>query len=658
MNINELCLWTDPRRVETKRGPRMLRTAEATEEFWDAWREHKAELKKAGVGCGKNRKTGDWEVTWWQELAETDKQEMEANIEASRATDADIAIPCPDGLAYLPFQRAGIGYAMARARCLIADEMGLGKTVQAIGVINASPEIGRVLVVCPASLRLNWQRELEVWLYEPRSIGIVDGGAPAAFMAVEDCDVIICNYDVLKKHRKAIDRIGWDLMILDECQYLKNGKAARTKAVYGAKGEGGIEAKRTLALSGTPLVNRPIELWSLVEHLDPLGLGRSFFGFAKKYADAHRNAFGWDFSGASNLEQLQRLLRESCMVRRLKADVLTELPAKRRQVVELPINGAVRAVKAEQKAYAGHQAALEAAAVAVELAKAGSDEAYEDAVARLRSLQQVAFSEMSRVRHETALAKVPAVISHVEDSLEAGPVVLFAHHRDVVEQISEHFGDRCVTLTGGTKMEDRQQAVDDFQAGKVHLFIGNIQAAGTGITLVRSSHVIFAELDWVPGNVSQAEDRCHRIGQAASVNVQHLVLDGSLDAQMARTIVAKQRVIDAALDDAIDMEELKKPILFAGADIATREVPKSKFDEEAKSITAEQREAIHESLRRLSAMCDGASAQDGMGFNKLDTRIGKELAAMRALTPRQAALGRKIAWKYKGQLGELAEAMR
>ena len=224
----------------------------------------------------------------------------------------------------------------------------------------------------------------------------------------------------------------------------------------------------------------------------------------------------------------------------------------------------------------------------------------------------------------------------------------------MITQLAEAFAGRCVTLTGETGMADRQQAVDDFQAGKVPLFIGNIQAAGVGITLTRSSTVIFAELDWVPGNLSQAEDRCHRIGQTESVLVQHVVLEGSLDADMARKLTAKQDVIDRALDTKAEA----KPTLLGQqftVDLDRRDRGETAKTEqrqaEEDALTPEQVAAVHGGLRRLAGMCDGAVALDGCGFNKLDADFGHRLASLPTLTPRQALAGRRLCVKYRRQLG-------
>ena len=579
--------------------------------------------------------------------------EAERTREASRATDAEVDLPCPEGLAYMPFQRAGIAYALGRPAVLIGDEMGLGKTIQAIGVMNTTANLKRVLVICPASLRLNWKREIEKWITHDLTVGVAQG------KSWPGTAVTVVNYDVLKNFKKQISATTWDVLIVDECHYLKNPKAARTKHVLGywdkkLKQEvPGIEATRKVFLTGTPVVNRPIELWPLVKALDPQGLGRGWKGYVTRYCAGYEDTYGWNVKGASNLSELQDRLRETFMVRRLKADVLTELPAKRRQVIELPPNGAIGAVKAEQKAWAATQEMLEDLRAAVELAKASEEEAdYAKAVEALREGEKAAFNEMSKLRHATALAKVPYVVEHLLNATDK--VVCFGHHRDVIGQIVEALreaGEKVVVVTGDTPMQARQDAVDAFQNdSSVRFFVGNIQAAGVGLTLTAASHVVFAELDWVPGNMSQAEDRCHRIGQTSSVLAQHLVLEGSLDARMAKVLVEKQEVIDKALD--ADTTKARNERLVPVPAPATKTASRGRVAKDAETMKPDQIEAVHEALRRLAGMCDGARERDGFGFNKIDTRIGHALAGCDKLTARQAALGKLIVIKYRKQYGD------
>jgi SWI/SNF-related matrix-associated actin-dependent regulator 1 of chromatin subfamily A len=522
---------------------RLLKTAKPTPEFWALWKVKKAAIKKAGYTVSKIDDA--WLVTHMVD--------DNAAIEDSVATNSDMQIPVPAGLEYLPYQKAGIAYAAGRKSTLIGDEMGLGKTIQAIGTINVTnPKT--VLVVCPASLKLNWKNEMVKWLVSERTIDVVNGGGE---QIPSNPDVVIINYDVLTKHAKALQSRTWDMVIMDEVHKIKNPKAKRTVVAVS------IKAKRKVLLTGTPITNRPIELQPIAGYLDPESFG-NFFYFAKKYAGAYKGRFGWDFSGSSNLDELQRRLRQSFMIRRKKDEVLKDLPAKVRQVIVLPSKGYTQELTKEF-------------------------DALSDAVEET-SFEEVSFEKMSEVRHEMALAKVNDVVDHLMD-LEH-QVVVMAHHKDVVQGIKEGLeavGKTVVTLTGDCNQAHRQNSVDTFQAGKADVFIGTIGAAGVGITLTKASHVIFAELDWVPGNMSQAEDRCHRIGQKDSVLVQHLVVDGSIDARMAEALVGKQKVLDKALDN---VQVLDQSISINDLAVGVKEVEKMFHNKKLAPLSNEMTQVV------------------------------------------------------------------
>jgi SWI/SNF-related matrix-associated actin-dependent regulator 1 of chromatin subfamily A len=577
-----------------------------------------------------------------------------ATLDASRAADADLSVPAPEGCEYLGYQRAGIAYALGRTGTLIADEMGLGKTIQALGLLNADPSIRSALIICPASLRLNWRREAERWLVRPRRIHVVESADPPP----AEAEVVIANYDRVRQHHEALMSRQWDILVADEAHYLKNPKAQRTQLVLGGGRGRGAEpglisrARRKLLLTGTPLLNQPVELWPLVHALDP-ERWPSFFSFVKRYCDAHQERIGrsgklvWNFDGASNLGELQERLRSTVMVRRLKKDVLTELPPKRRQVVELP-DVASDEVDEEERIWEEQEEALESAQAAVDLAQASGDErAYEAAVARLREAMAIAFTAIARARHAVAIAKVPAALEHIDSMLESGisKIVVFGHHHDVIAKLAAHYGARAVVLTGETPMAERQAAVDRFQSDpSCAVFIGSITAAGVGLTLTAASHVVFVELDWVPANVTQAEDRLHRIGQREHVLVQHLVVDGSLDARMAKTLVAKQAIADQALD-RIATERARAPVLPL----------RDRIDHPTKypPASAEQRAAAKRAMQMLAGVCDGAQTLDGAGFSRLDTNIGHSLAAVSGdYTDGQVWLAARLARKYRRQLPE------
>lgn len=658
--------WAPPREVQTKVGLRITREAKPSQEFFDLFDREGSALRELGYTLGRWPKdSGPWKVTKWEKVPEKiliQRQEAKA---MSRATDADINAPVPDGLAYLPYQRGGIAFGYERPGTLIGDEMGLGKTIQAIGILNcmlselSEPKL-RVLIVCPASLKLNWKRELTKWLVKQIPVFVADSK-----MCPEMLGVTIINYDILYKHADLLHRIEWDVVICDEAHYLKAGqKSRRGKMVFGIepttkqRAAGvlhvpGIRAKRKLLLTGTPIANKPAELFPLISYLDPIRWN-NFFKFGIRYCNGNKSGGHWDFSGHSNLDELQDILRSTIMVRRLKKDVLKELPPKRRQVIELAAEGeTARLVKAERAAYEGKDDNLAALEAAVEMAKADdNEESYRAAVSSLGKAQAGAFGAIATMRRETAVAKIPQVVDHLREALEeSDAIVVMCHHHEVSSALLKEFEGIAVLHRGDMNIQDKDAAVTAFQGTKdqaadpnIRLFIGSIQASGVGITLTRAAHVVFAELDWVPGNVSQAEDRCHRIGQEESVLIQHLVLEGSLDAVMAKRIIAKQEVIERALD--VDAPSKSKE---TGA---TEGMKREKIAEQAALITPAQKTAAHAALRFIAARCNGARDWDGAGFSKIDTEIGKSFAAQEYLSNKQAVIALKIARKYRGQLGE------
>jgi len=538
--------WSEPKRVHTKRGYRILLTAHPDEKFWITWKENKQSLKDKGISVSKDEQTGEWEVQWWK----PDKK-AEKTKEESKLVSVDVDLPSPEGLSYFPFQKAGIKFAMSRKSTLFGDEMGLGKTMEAIGTINATKKPGKILVVSPKRVKINWRNELQKWLVHDLTISVIETGDVWI-----DGDVVIINYDLLKNHSKKIHSIKWNFIIIDEGHYLKNPTAKRTKALFGDDKEmKPVEAKHKLILTGTPILNRPVEGFSLFHYLDPIEF-RNFMSYAKKYCDAQHTRWGWDFRGASNTKQLQDKIRSLFMIRRLKSDVLSELPPKQRQVIEIPANSNKKIVDKENAVSKPYEIKREELRIKAEKAKEleNKDE-YNKIIRELKVTTDIMFIKMSKVRHETAIAKIPDVCDHVENMLEQGikKVVLFAHHRDVIEEIHKYFKDCSVTLVGGMSTEQSEASINEFQNNdNIKLFIGNIQAAGVGITLTAAHYVVFAELDWVPANMNQSEDRCHRIGQKASVLIQHLVLENSFDARMAQSIIEKQRIIDDILDAEMD----------------------------------------------------------------------------------------------------------
>lgn len=576
----------------------------------------------------------------------------------SRATTVDIDIPAPEGLEYLPFQKAGIAYASKRKSTLIADEMGLGKTIQALGFINLK-QFSRVLVICPANLRLNWQREAEKWLVDGHDVQVIRSSNPATVPTGKSVHII--NYDILGRHTNLLMNTPWDLLVVDEVHYVKNHRQNVNKRTGEITYHGAKRSKLThaiarnvehkLFLTGTPIVNRPKDLLPIIHTLDP-DYWKDTGKFLFRYCSAHHNGYGWDFDGASHLEELQERLRESVMVRRLKSEVLKDLPAKVRQVIPIPAEGKLKGLLKSEEEVGGlfddltKEISFLQGRVDWNCGK--SRKAYEVEVRKLRSESELQFSELSKARHRTALAKVPFVVDFVNSVLEEkDKVVVFAYHRDVVDALMDAFDGVAVKLVGGMSEKKKDEAVTRFQTDpKVRVFVGNIIAAGVGITLTAADTVVFAELDWVPGNISQAEDRCHRIGQLNTVNVYHIVIDKSLDARLANTLIEKQKVMDKALNTKSKKRKRKET-----NKIAVPKIPEVPSEDATKpAVSEEDREVVHSLLRWLASYCDGARAKDGCGYNAHDAAFGRSLARANRLTDRQYQAAVTMLQKYKGQI--------
>lgn len=567
-----------------------------------------------------------------------------AIIEASHALDAVIDIPCPDGLAYRPYQRGALSYIVDLARptqnALVGDGMRLGKTIEAIGVMNADPTIRKVLVVCPSTPRINWAREIEKWWVHKGWVTIAREHFPVSANAV------IVNFERLHKFARAIQATEWDLLIVDEAHRIKNPHTRQSQHAYA------IKARRKLYLTGTPIVNRPKEIWPLAHALDPVTFSDER-AFMKAYADANPKTA----RGRQSLARLQDQLRGSIMVRRTFAEVRPNLPPKTREVIEMEADATLRAViEEEQRAILEKTVELQNLRGDIELAKAAEDEnVYLEAVRRLRMAMKEWFAQMSRTRHETGKAKVPYVIAHIKDLLEGGAekLVVFAHHRAVIDALMEAFGYCAVKIDGSMEgdkgLRERQASVDAFQLNpETKILVGSIQAAGVAITLDAGSHEVFAELDWVTGNMLQAEDRCTSTEKANPILVQHIVLEGSFDAIMAKKLVSKQRVIDAALD-AEKGDLANDPIVPLEDEYATADVSRAQIGRDAAKLSDGQRQAVAEAMRVIDRAKEGVNA--------IDATIAAALAVGR-LSMREGALGRHVARKYAEWLpGEIVEAI-
>lgn len=664
VQVEALLPWGAPKEVNTKLGPRRLHKAPADEKFWETWRAYRDQLKTAGVSVTRNQ-SGEWEVCWWRLPDAATVAKQEAAIAASWANAGTMVVPTPEGLALRPFQIAGVQFALAREGTLIGDEMGLGKTVQLIGVINTDETIQKVIVVTKASLKENWRNELTRWLTRPLRVAVQYAGTD---WVGTDADIVVINFEICHRYKTHIDATPWDLAGVDEVQQCKNRKARRTEVVLGApmrqkKVDGkkvmlpvepGIKARRRIALSGTPLEQRTEELFTVLRWLAPKDWP-SYWRYAERYCGYK---VGGDTKGATNIDELNRKLRSSIMIRRLKADVLKELPPKTHMVVELePDDACRRAIADEQRELdeIRHRAASE-----VEAAAEASDD-FEGKVEALRSpTAKWAFTEIARIRHNTAVAKCGVALEALlEDIEEAGKVLVFAHHKDVLQTLHDAIPG-SVMITGDTPPEKRQAIVDHFQrtsAAECPVFFGSIRATGEGLTLTAATLVVFVEEDWVPGKMAQCEDRAHRIGQHDHVLVKHYVLPGSIDVKIAKSAVRKAKVSRAALDAKVVAPQTEQaPAVVVLADPGKPSGPVVVTTKNGKTscvVTDALRELVHSGLRRLAGNDpDRAAERNDIGFSSADGVFGHSLAERTYLTDKMVPYALRMCRKYHRQLGE------
>lgn len=641
----------------------------------------------------------------------TYQESVKESLEMSRAHEAEIEIPRSETVIsnkwdYKGYQKAGVKYALQRETTLIADEPGLGKSIQAVGVINALPDAKKVLVLCPASLRLNWEREMKNWLTKELEIFVVEKDLPAAD---DNFDVLIINYDKFSRNRKKefadfCKKYEWDVLIADESTALKEPSSARSQEILGYKNKKGIiqKARKTLFLTGTPILNRPKELWPILHAALPKQFD-NFYDFADRYCDRKWNGYGWDTNGFSNTDELQELLRTLLMVRRTKEEVLKDLPPKIRQAIVLPSpnTNIKKLLEKERKAFSKVEKQISKMANEADTSFIGGDR--EGFTKKINGMnrRQAEFNELSKLRKELAVAKIPLVLEFVENALEeSDKVVVFAHHREVCEAIRDHFKNKTVLLYGGMDPRAQDEAVQRFQTEeKIKVFVGSIMAASMGHTLTASSRVIFAEIDWVPAMMVQCEDRCHRLGQKDTVLSQMLVLDNSVDSSMAKTLIKKQEEIDKALDEKLAVElqnERDEGDIFGGVfdkkveipetpvPVAEAEVEKDLFSFRETSeavghteilggaVRLTLNEGYNEAVLTPEWECSTAPrytqelkqvAKKALntimdmewlkahGFDRYDGFLGRSLAQTKEeLTDKQFQLARKLALKYRNSL--------
>jgi SNF2 family DNA or RNA helicase len=432
-------------------------------------------------------------------------------------------------------QKEAIEKLVRNKKFILADDMGLGKTTS---TIISALETGakKILIVCPASLKINWQREIEN--YSDRSVYIAEGKKFST-----ESDFVIINYDILKnfhdpkkKDESIILNTNFDLVIMDEAHMISNPQAQRTKIVNDLCGK----VERVWLLTGTPMTSRPMNYYNLLSLVES-PVAANWMAYAKRYCNGFQFSVGkrkvWNVTGASNLDEL-RERTQSHILRRLKEDVL-DLPDK----IITPVYLRLKSKDYEELM--------------------GEYFNWYDNNSEESSSLTIQFGKLMKVRKVIAEEKVKNTIELAENIIEQGKkVIIFTNFTDTLKTIYEHFGKQAVYLDGSCSKPHRQKAVDDFQTNdKIKVFVGNLKAAGVGITLTAAEAVIMNDLSFVPAEHAQAEDRSHRIGQKNSTSVYYPLFENTIEGVIYDILNRKKKIIstvmgDDIMEDASAIEEM------------------------------------------------------------------------------------------------------
>lgn len=436
--------------------------------------------------------------------------------------NSPVSVTLPDVL--MPFQKEGVTKGLSKTKgFLLADEQGLGKTIQLITYVAYKPELRPVVVVCPAHLKWNWFNEFNKW--QPLiNVDVLETNTPYETSG----EVLIVNYEIVKSWVSYFNNLGVKLVICDEAQKIKNRKAISTQAVLSI-GENPVRIMAT----GTPLINNPENVWALVDAIDKRLLGgwTNFINYfcvvtkrplydkrGKQVKVNGHPIFVNQIGSAKNMEVLNKVLASSVMIRRTKAEVLPQLPKKIKSVIPVTVDINSKLQREVENL------------VLVADTEFKTQEAY------------------GKLHKELGLAKIDSAIEWIEDFLESSSeqLVVMGWHRDVTTAIYEKFKKQAVLVIGG--VTNKQELVDEFQSGKKRLFISNIIAAGTGITLTAASTMLYVELPMTSADLAQAMDRIHRIGQEKPCYYYYLVGRGTLEEKIIKVLDDKADIASQVID--------------------------------------------------------------------------------------------------------------
>lgn len=491
----------------------------------------------------------DWDITLTSRLQKAQKDLREIKHKPVLNIKGELRL--------FPYQEEGVKLIEKfDGRVLLADEMGLGKTIQALAWLNMKTDLRPALVVCPSSVKYQWAEEAIKWMDDP-TIVLVNGMSKEKNPTEEELLehiyhegnpenlLIIINYDILTSRNErhgwlsVLKEIPFDVLVFDESHMIQNRGSNRSSAIL----EISKKVPYTIAISGTPITSRPDQFWPTLNVLQPSAFD-NYYRFRDTYCEIEKNRFGKGMRvvGSKNLDQLHQILKSTVMIRRLKKDVLKELPDKITSIVPIILPKDCEYNRAEE-----------------DFQEWLREEYGDDAASKKQGR-----AKLIQLKRIAGQSKLQITIEWIKNFLSSGQkLVAFAIHRSVVRAIEKEFKDICVRVDGNTSAKKKHEAKEKFQNDKnIKLFIGNIKAAGVGLTLTAASNVLFIELAWTPADHDQAGDRIHRISQMAKVvNIWYLIARDTIEQRIMAILDDKRvditRIMEGEeVDNKLLLEEL------------------------------------------------------------------------------------------------------
>jgi len=464
-----------------------------------------------------------------EELKKEEDKLIAENAEIIKSkTESDLKINGIKGELY-PFQKNAIEFLINnKGRGLLALDMGLGKTACTLAYI-AHTKQDKILVVCPSSVKFSWSSEVFKWI-KLKSI-VIDSKKLITLNDYKENNITIINYDILKKNYDLLSNVNFDCLVIDESTYIKNPRANRSKITK----QIAKKINSVILLSGTPILSRPVELFTTLNILDPV-VWNNYYSYVKRYCNAWMSPWGMDVSGSSNIPELKEKIK-GLMIRKRKEDVLTELPDKK--FIDIPI-------ELDAETQTKYKMLEDNFIDYLRDIKNKTDKEIR------KTLQAQTLVKLGELRQLTSNGKISFAKEIIQNIIDSGEkVVVFSSYSAPLIELSNHFRKQSVIIMGSTKELDRKNAIDDFQNKKeVRIFFGGMLSANTGITLTAAANVLFLDFDWVSANMQQAWSRIDRIGQKAkSISIYQMVALNTIDNKMAKILKKKQELIDTLIED-------------------------------------------------------------------------------------------------------------